>query len=126
MGRALTSVVAVMAAVMVAVVVRVIFEAKEAALDEGQQRGVAAGGVRDVMRLGKCRDGQEGHADTELVKGGAIFWIGAGGIGGQIGAEFFGVVDGCVRLAEGILRTLGAGAWLETGGRVRKIGALSR
>jgi hypothetical protein len=86
---------------------------------------VAGGSVRNVMRLGKGRDGQEGHAQAELVEGGAAFRIRAGRIGGEVGAQFLGVLDGCVGLAEGILRALGAGARFEAGGGARKIGALS-
>ena len=83
----------VIVAVVVAAIIRNLAEAQKAVFDEGQDRGVAARGVRDVVRLGKGRNGQERDAQAELVEGRAAFRVGAGGIGGQLRAKFDRVID---------------------------------
>ena len=112
--------------VVVAVVVSgAVWDAHEALLDEGQKRGVIADGVRDVVALGEGRDGDEGNADSELIKVGALGRVGAGGIGSEGRAERDGVVQAGVGVAEEVGVALCAAAGLKAGGWVRKIGALS-
>jgi len=99
--------------------------AHEALLDEGEERGVIADGVRDVLALGEGRDGDEGNADSELIEVGALGRVGAGGIGGEGGAERDRVVQAGVGVAEEVGVALGAAAGLQAGGRVRSVGALA-
>ena len=84
-----------------------------------------ADGVRDVVALGEGRDGDEGNADSELIEVGALRRVGAGGIGGEGGAERDGVVQAGVGVAEEVGVALGPAAGLQAGGRVGEIGALA-
>jgi hypothetical protein len=68
---------------------------------------------------------RKGTRKPSWSKEGQLSGYGPVGFGGEVGAQFLGVLDGCVGLAEGILRALGAGARFEAGGGARKIGALS-
>ncbi|MDX6464857.1 MAG: hypothetical protein QOE55_8554 [Acidobacteriaceae bacterium] len=112
--------------VVVAVVVSgAVWDAHEALLDEGQERGVIADGVRDVVALGEGRDGDEGNADSVLSEVGALGRVGAGGIGSEGRAERDGVVQAGVGVAEEVGVALGAASGLQAGGRVRSVGALA-
>lgn len=51
--------------VVVPIAVRFVFlHAQESLLDQRQERSVVANGVRDVVRLGERRDGQEWNAHS--------------------------------------------------------------
>jgi len=105
--------------------VRAVGGAHEALLDKGEERGVIADGVRDVVALGEGRDCDEGNADSELIEVGALGRVGAGGIGGEGGAERDCVIQAGVGVAEKVGAAPGATAGLQAGGRVGEIGALA-
>ena len=112
--------------VVVAVVVSgAVWRAHEALLDEGEERGVIADGVRDVLAFGEGRDGDEGDADSVLIEVGALGRVGTGGVGSEGGAERDGVVHAGVGVADEVGVALGAASGLQAGGRVGEIGALA-
>jgi hypothetical protein len=60
---------------------------------------VVANGVRDVVRFGKGRDGEERDANAQLVERGAFIGVRSGWVRGELGAEFSSVDDCCVGFA---------------------------
>ena len=112
--------------VVVAIVVSgAVRRVHEALLDESEERGVIADGVRDVVAPGEGRDGDEGNADSVLIEVGALGRVGAGGIGSEGGAERDGVVQAGVGVADEVGVAFGPAAGLQAGGRVRSVGALA-
>jgi hypothetical protein len=69
-------------------------------MDDEIPRGVIADGVRDVVAFGEGRDGDEGNADSVLIKVDALGRVGAGGIGSEGRAERDGVVEAGVSVAD--------------------------